>query len=178
MAHKYKNYMIVLLFSSIIGFFVFFILGIATGVTFTILYIKPSPARAFKRFVYDPIPESLKEIRMDHPFRLIGHRYILNFHIDEADLSLIINSRPFKQVQYIEYNQNGLLWWGDHPKGSRHGFTLYRLHSGETEPEWFRLEQWDSPKVYVVESKRYRIRILVYNDDLSEAYFIDYLNPD
>ena len=175
MAHKYKHYLIVLLVSSVL---VFLMLAITAVVAITFLVIKPSPFRAFRRFVYDPIPKSVKDIKMDHHFELIGHRYILYFHINEADLSPILNSRPFKEVQYVEYTENGLLLWGDHPIGIRHSLLLYRLHSGETVPDWFRLDQWDSPKVYVVWSKRYRLRLLVYNKELSEAYFIDYLGPD
>ncbi len=56
---------------------------------------------------------------------------------------------------------------------------LYSLRSGETDPDWFTLEQWDSLKVYVWEQEKvFRVRFLVYNEQLGEAYFIDYRVPD
>ena len=59
------------------------------------------------------------------------------------------------------------------------GMTLYNIRSGEAEPEWFNIEQLDSPKVYVyIVRDVYRLRLLVYSKKLGEAYFIDYRSPD
>jgi len=171
-AHKYRYYLFVLLASLLL------VLLLLT-ISIAILMRPPSPSQAFREFVCDPIPKSVKEIKVDRPFKLLGHRYILHFLIDEADLFPILNSKPFREVQHIEYTENGGLWWGDHPMGNRHGLSLYSLRSGETEPEWFNLEQWDSPKVYVLEEEDViRMRLLIYNKELGEAYFIDYRLPE
>jgi len=154
----------------------------------------PSPSQAFRKFVCDPIPKSVKEIKMDRRVELLGlvgaHRYVLHFRIDKEDLWPIVNSKQFKEVQYIEYDdESGLLRWAEEPPPNPYSeeplswktvsLSLYSLRSGETDPAWFSLEQWDSPKVYVLEDRNvYRARFLVYNEQLGEAYFIDYRMPD
>jgi len=154
----------------------------------------PSPSQAFRKFVCDPIPKSVKEIRMDRHVELLGligkHRYVFYFRIDEVDLLPILNSRPFQAVQYIKYNdESGMLTWAREPPDldsnnfyqNTYGLslTLYSLASGERVPEWFSLGQWDSPKVYLFwERNVIRVRLLVYNKELGEAYFIDERAPD
>ena len=145
----------------------------------------------------NPIPKSVTGIRMGLLARSRGrHTYVFHFKIDEADLSPILNvqhsiflSRPFQELQYFRYSpETGSLEMAEelqHIEGmspiprESFGIDLYKIRSGETEPEWFNLEQWDSPKAYVyVVRDVYRLRFLVYNEKLGEAYFIDYRSPD
>ena len=149
----------------------------------SIYNLKPpsSPSQGFWRLVCKPIPKSVTEIRM---YRLAGwrgwHRYVFHFKIDEADLSPILNSWPFQEIQHFTYNpETGSLSWKslyfkNLPISSV--TPLYNIRSGESEPEWFNLEHWDNPKVYVyaVRGGARRFRFLVYNKKLGEAYFIDY----
>lgn len=193
MAHKHKKYLLILLIAPMLVF-------LTLAIAIYILTTPPSASRAFRRFVCDPIPKSVKEIKMDRHVPLRGflgkHRYLFHFSIDEADLSLILNSRPFKEVQSIKYNdKNGILSWGDEPtiitgytdsvtshtsvKQRGLSLLLYNVHSEERAPEWFSLEQWANPKVYVFEQREViRIRILVYHKNLGEAYFVDWRGPD
>ena len=170
MAHKFKYLLIVLLI------LLFVMMAIS------IYNLKPpsSPSQGFWRLVCKPIPKSVTEIRM---YRLAGwrgwHRYVFHFKIDEADLSPILNSWPFQEIQHFTYNpETGSLSWESLVKNlpTSSVTQLYNIRSGESEPEWFNLEHWDSPKVYVyavrVAARRYRL--LVYNKKLGEAYFIDY----
>jgi hypothetical protein len=194
MAHKYK-YKYYLIVSSIV---LFLMLAIAIYSLYTWIRPPSSPSEGFKRYVCNPIPKSVKEIKIHRSIRYIGgwHRYVLHFKIDEADLSPILNvqhsmfvPRPFQELQYFEYDPvTGHLTWAkelQHIEGmppfprESFGMYLYNIGSGETAPEWFNVEQWDNPKVYVyVVRDVYRLRFLVYNQKLGEAYFIDWRSPD
>ena len=130
---------------------------------------------------------------MDRSVRHLGgwHRYVFRFKIDEADMSLILNSWPFQEIQYFRYNpKTGWFKWANekppdyfesprpHPWESSGG-PLYNISSGEIEPEWFNIEQWDNPKVYLyIVRDVYHLRFLVFNNKLGEAYFIDLRSPD
>ena len=67
--------------------------------------------------------------------------------------------------------------WGVDPS---HGesLLLYHLSKGQLDPERFRLDDWDSPNVYgftdMTITYRKHIQILMYNDKLGEAYFVEY----
>ena len=161
-----------------------------------VIWIWPpsSPSEGFKRYVCNPIPKSVREIKMHRSVRYIGgwHRYVLHFKIDEADLSPILNvqhsmfvPRPFRELPYFEYDpETGRLRWAkelQHIEGMppfprvERSMCLYNIGSGETAPDWFNVEQWDSPKVYAyIVGDVYRRRFLVYSEKLGEAYFIDY----
>lgn len=184
MAHKFKYCLII--------FCILLFLTLAIAI-YTLIKPPSSPYQGFRRFVCKPIPKSVTEIRMDRLVRYIGgwHRYVFHFKIDEADLSTILSSRLFQEIRYFIYNpETGWLTWAKEeppdyleslqpPPWESSGMELYNIRSGETEPEWFNVEQWDSPKVYVfVVRDVYRLRFLVYNKKLGEAYFIDYRSPD
>jgi len=179
MAQKHKGFIQLLVLFAII---MYLVLGIATP----IVNRRLSQSGVFKKFVCNPIPKSVTEIKMDRLIR--WHRYVFHFKIDEADLSPILNSWPFQEIRYFRYNpETGWLKWAKEeppdysqslnpPPWTSFGTQLYNIRSGETEPEWFNLEQWDSPKVYVYDIRidARRLRLFVYNKKLGEAYFIDY----
>jgi hypothetical protein len=165
---------------------------LVVAIVTTIVNRRLSPSEAFSKFVCRPIPKSVSDIKMDRLIRWQGwHRYIFHFKIDKADLSSILNSWPFQEIRYFRYNpSNGILEWakGDLSDYSQNlqptpwmqfSMHLYNTSSGDTEPEWFNIENWDSPKVYLYVVKDvYRLRFLVYNNKLGEACFIDYRSPD
>ncbi len=148
--------------------------------------------RAFRRYIFKPIPKSVKDIRADLPWQYTGRRYILYFKINESDLALILNSRSFEEFEGVIYT-NGRLYWGyignpqlDPLQNPFHGdFTEHLLldvpGSGRRPvPEWFRPNEWNKPKVYSFrerwgKSDRERRQVLIYNEELSEAYFVEYL---
>jgi hypothetical protein len=109
-------------------------------------------------------------------------------------MELILNSRTFLKVEWVEY-ENGFLYWGEVPPLERQNINLQNLQwktqsmklyavgrtvpwwfrLGCTEPRWFKLARWKSPRVYVLEENlgRRHLQILLYNEMLSEAYFIE-----
>jgi hypothetical protein len=132
---------------------------------------------------------------MDRLIRLNGwHRYVFHFKINETDLSLILNKKPFQEIKYFKYKpETGWFKWAKEKppvyfespqpppwKSSGEVFeVLYDISSGEIEPEWFNIEQWDNPKVYLyIVRDVYRLRLFVYSNKLGEAYFIDNRAPD
>ena len=176
MVRKYKGFIQLLVLFAII---MYIVLGIATP----IVNRRLSPSGAFRKFVCRPIPKSVTEIKMDRLIRWRGwHRYVFHFKIDEADLSPILNSWPFQEIKYFKYSPEygGLeIESLQNTPWESFGWTLYNIRSGKAEPEWFNVEQWDSPKVYLyIVRDVYRLRLLVYNKKLGEAYFIDYRSPD
>jgi hypothetical protein len=64
----------------------------------------PSPDDAFRTYLSDPIPASVKNIRIHYSPHMKGSSVYLAFDIDPADLELLIPMKDFKQV---EYYQNG-----------------------------------------------------------------------
>jgi len=179
MRRKRKRYLLILAAS------VFLVL-VMLAITIAHLVRPLSPSRAFRKFVCDPIPKSVREIKVDLASGFLGdYMYVLHFRIDEPDLLPILNSRPFREIQYIKYDSTtgSLSYAEEDPYSLRpairravgRGFGLYDVCRGEREPEWFNLEQWDSPKVYMWEKERidlYHVRLLVFNKELGEAHFI------
>lgn len=173
MAQKHKGFIQLLVLFAIV---MYIVLGIITP----IINRRLSSSEAFSKFVCRPIPKSVTDIKMDRLIRWNGwHRYVFYFKIDEADLSSIINSKPFKEVSEFEYTGSGLLSWEYLGPGSQQGFSLYTQTGTSPVPNWFKLQNWENPKVYLYMVKDiYRARFLIYNKELGEAYFIDHRSPD
>ena len=54
---------------------------------------------------------------------------------------------------------------------------LYEPQGGWPGPEWFRPDDWKSPKVYEFKqmtiSYRLHMQVLIYNEELSEVYLVE-----
>jgi len=132
----------------------------------------------FIRYVRFPIPKSVKNIKADRPsWEVSGHKYVMRFKINKNDLKLILNSRPFKEmidVQYRRYGR-GVLRWRLDPHHAE-GILLYPSY-GRPGPKWFRPDQWKNPKVYRFRERntsyREHLQVLIYNEELGEAYLIE-----
>jgi len=109
------------------------------------LWISHEP-RIFKRYVCKPIPKSVRDLKVDHPWELSGHRYVMHFKISEEDLTLILRARRFKEVMRVKYLTGTLFWTVDSSHGE--GLTLYCEHKGQVGPEWFRPDEWANPKCH------------------------------
>lgn len=138
-------------------------------------------SRVFRKYVCNPIPESVKNIKVHMPWEMSGHRYVMHFKINKADLKLILNSKQFKEISYIEYN-DGILSYGkrwENEQGffiNTQGINLYEADGGKYLPRWFRLGEWKRFDAYIVEKNKpgfHRARLLLYNEELCEAYLID-----
>lgn len=161
---------------------------------------KMSKARAsetFKKYVLDPIPTSVKNIKADQPGKTFGYIYTFRFNISREDLSLLINSQPFIRIWNLKYKNGMLEWaWGyTDPielEAPKYGISLplYEYGGGSHGPSWFRPGQWDNPEAYsfykigdlintqIFEQDGHHsdgwetIQILLYNEKEGEAYFI------
>ena len=131
-------------------------------------------SRVFKKYVCNPIPKSVKDIKVHRPWELSGHRYVMHFKISKADLELILNSRRFKKMMDLWY-RNGILHV---TVDSSHGEMLHVFRVEQRHPKWFRPDNWDNQKVYRFKERnieyRKNMKILIYNETLSEAYFVEY----
>ncbi|MHC4425613.1 MAG: hypothetical protein ACYSYV_05895, partial [Planctomycetota bacterium] len=75
----------------------------------TIIALKASyGSRIFKRYVCNPIPKSVKNIKAHRPWEASGHTCAMHFNISKADLTLILNSRRFREMAYVEYEDGCL----------------------------------------------------------------------
>lgn len=133
-------------------------------------------SRVFMKYVCRPIPKSVKDIKVHRPWEPSGHRYVMHFKISKEDVMLILNARRFKEVTNVEYETGTLCWDVDPSHG--HALPLYYTHKGQLGPDWFRPDQWADPKCYYFHERNicYRMQrqVLIYNDDLGEAYFVEY----
>ena len=173
MAQKHKGFIQLLVLFAIVMY-------IVLGIIDPIVNKRLSLSEAFSKFVCRPIPKSVTNIKMDRLIRWNGwHRYVFHFKIDEADLSPILNSKPFKEVSEFKYTGSGHLSWEYLGPGSQQGFSLYTKTGTSSVPNWFKLQNWENPKVYLYMVRDiFRVRFLIYNKELGEAYFIDYRSPD
>jgi hypothetical protein len=164
---------------------------LVVGIVDPIVNRRLSPSEAFSKFVCRPIPKSVTNIKMDRKIRWQGlHKYVFHFKIDEEDLSLILKREPFQEIKYFKYTTGtGIIEWSKgFPDYSQNlqptpwiqfSMHLYNTSSRDIEPEWFNIEQWDNPKVYLYMVRDiYRVRFLIYNKEFGESYFIDYRSPD
>ena len=144
-------------------------------------------SRIFSKYVLKPIPKSVADIKVDElEYPGLGHCYVMRFRIEKADLTLVLNSRLFQKFTSVTYKQ-GILSWSGIDKSldllrvtlTGGGCPLYTNRQHEP-PKWFRPNDWDMPKVYVVKEKygkssRYQTKVLIYDEKLEEAYFVEYL---
>jgi hypothetical protein len=127
------------------------------------------------------------------------HKYILRFDIRESDIQLILNSDKFREIGYVEYD-DGIIRYGE-VDGFKEATTItydddgnvistyhrasdvgssFKLFFGWYDwfpPRWFEFDKWNTFKAYVVKINRVGyclVRLLVYNQDIGQAYFIEY----
>jgi hypothetical protein len=149
-----------------------------------VLIVKLLPSVLFQKVVLNPIPVSVRNIRVSRSVSILfkNHTYVLRFNVSKADLALILGSREFKEISYVKYN-NGTLDYGDRWSNARGSFSKTRgLDLRETwwskcPPRWFRLGDWKSFKAYMLEKEEigyYGVHLLLYNEEQGESYFIDH----
>lgn len=162
-----------------LGLSVLLILVLVISSILAAIYYVRRPGYLFKEVVLKPIPKSVKNIRATSKRSVVlntGHTYVLGFDIGKEDLSLILGSEPFTEIEDVSYNDDsGTFAFGTASRGMT--ITLYERNEGERAPEWFELNTWDNFRVYLVEDAGlgwYRMRLLLYREDLGRAYFIEH----
>ena len=145
-----------------------------------------NPSKLFRRFVLDPIPASVTNIKADQPVSVRGYEYVLLFNINREDLNRIVKSRPFREAQLSISKDGGYIFWEwkgwkDLPKSGHMrerggGFPVYSYP--ERKPSWYTLESWDNPELYLIVPSVPRKKnepdnqYLIYNAGLGQAFFI------
>jgi len=133
----------------------------------------------FRRFVMDPIPDSVIDIRMDQPKTGGGYGYVLRFGISEAHLKSVLEAQspPLRDAFLTNDPGDGFLSWRwNGPSFSLDGHAM-SLYGRRSSPLWYDLPSWEDVEVYalVQEDKDWDnpdIRVLIYNAELQQAYFI------
>jgi hypothetical protein len=146
----------------------------------------------FRGYVLKPIPQSVADIKLDElktsPFGR-RHGYVMRFKISKADIELILKSRVFEEFEWDRYENDYLHWKGTHKiefdpntntytSTSTSGSLPLYTNPKQQPPEWFTPNDWDNAKVYKYEqdwgkSDRVHTKILIFNEDLEEAYFVE-----
>jgi hypothetical protein len=105
---------------------------------------------------------------------------LLRFDLSEADLSRILASAPFAELEYADYRK-GLLDCGWRARSSGNvtlvfsrQFRLYETM--EEEPMWLDLAQWKNVRAWIAQEERrgswYKARLVLYNEQLKQACFV------
>jgi len=156
---------------------------------------KARASAAFRRYVLNPIPKSVTNIRADKPMKIHGYRYTFRFNINRDDLGLLINSRPFVRAWNVKYKNRILSWYFE--RGYiKFGIPMYKYGSSMAvykytrEPGWFTPGLWDNPEAYafckygdLVNIQTFvqdtsgpvrpvEIRVLLYNEKEGQAYYV------
>lgn len=155
-------------------------------------YVRSDAAVFFRGYVLDPIPPSVAKIRVDRPKTIGGYGYVFRFAISKSDLSLLRDSRPLKPVTNVSYH-HGLLNWEWDGTASE-GNPSYHISEGglSVYGEWSRippwatgLDEWTKVESYALNSVKQRpgkraidiMEVLIYNEELGEAYFFAWRSP-
>jgi hypothetical protein len=142
------------------------------------------------KHVLSRIPRSASVAEVDSQQFHFGHRFVLWLRIRNTDVAGIVSSGPFRKFDWVSFC-SGDLFWGDRdepPSGDPRENPFFgrnvanvALYRGERlPPEWFNVNGWNDPNVYVCvekwgRSRRYHKQILIYSESVGEAYFVDHL---
>ena len=137
-------------------------------------------SRIFKKYVCNPIPKSVRNIKTHGQgwpsWDTFSHRYVMHFKISKTDVERILTSRRFKEMMSVKY-KDGILWWMADPSQGR-SLPLYASYKDRPGPEWFRPDLWNNSKVYSFEERtisyQEHVQILIHNEDIAEAYLVEY----
>lgn len=145
-----------------------------------------SPSALFRKFVVDPIPQSVVQIRIDPDYWMSTRDwYVLQFDIAETDLDKVLQSRPFKETPAGRYVDGCLEWREDGQEKDpstgavvirRDSLLLYAPRGHEPAPEWFMPDAWPNAQWYVFKETVQGLphtQVLIYNSELGRAYFVE-----
>ena len=135
------------------------------------------PLRVFRKAILNPIPASVQRIRGAASNHGPGHMYVLRFDISEADLRSILAAGQFKEVGYAECHGNMLVYGETRETAKPWEFSgaLPKMRP----PHWCASADPNAFKAYVieeidVESAKLLVRLLLYNQGIGQAYYVEY----
>jgi len=129
------------------------------------------PQNIFARWVFDPIPRSVTDVRVYalHNSRFMGHEFLFRFKIKKNDFDMILVSRPFKQVhKKMLFTDDRLSWERDDGVQSSGSCQLSGV------PKWFRPQDLpDDARAYIFDagfSAAPQYVLIAYSNQASQAY--------
>ncbi|MBN2182559.1 MAG: hypothetical protein JW715_11660 [Sedimentisphaerales bacterium] len=155
-----------------------------------------SDYQLFKKFILDPIPKSVADLQINRPESFSDPVYVINFKINNEDIKTILEAKPFVEYSRWEIDTEiGALFWTyedeNKDKYTFDGTTTYvrgstkdavpldKDRNGHIKPDWFSPDQWHKARFYAYKINRNTNNpihvityILIYDEGISEAYFI------
>ena len=146
--------------------FVFFII---------LLPKKLDPEEHFKKYILDPIPKSVKNIKVDQTMKYYGYAYLFGFDIDKDDLKLIIDSKLLIKTTYTGYSVGSFDVEYHYKDYDAMSILVYEYN--QKPARWFHPELWKNPDCYCYitlinsQVRQIETRILLFNKEENKAYF-------
>lgn len=134
----------------------------------------------FRKYVQNPIPESVDKIKVDKPMSYGGYGYVFRFNIKRDDFERIRKSRSFRNVLALNYVYGkGLSWfWGDLDFKSPEAGMSFSMYALVPAPSWYDLPTWENPEAVALwnvdNNNNSDIQVLLYNSELKQAYFVTF----
>jgi hypothetical protein len=129
------------------------------------------PQNIFARWIFDPIPRSVTDIRVYalHNSRFMGYEFLFRFKINKMDFDMILVSRPFKQVhKKMLFIDDRLSWERDDGVQSGGSCQLPGV------PKWFRPQDLpDDARAYIFDagfSAAPQYVMIAYSNHTNQAY--------
>ena len=132
---------------------------------------KYDPEEHFKKYILDPIPKSVKNIKVDQTMKYYGYAYLFGFDIDKDDLKLIIDSKLLIKTTYTGYSVGSFDVEYHYKDYDAMSILVYGL---DKPARWFQPESWKNPDCYCyITMINYQndFRILLFNTEENKAYF-------
>ncbi len=131
---------------------------------------KLDPEEHFKKYILDPIPKSVKNIKVDQTMGIYGYAYLFGFDIDREDLNLIIDSKSLIKTTYNGYAVGSF----DVKYKDYDSMCILVYEYNQKQAQWFQPESWRNPDCYCyITTINYQndFRILLFNKKENKAYF-------
>ena len=125
----------------------------------------------FEKYILNPIPKSVRNIKIDQTKSVSGYGYLFVFDIHSEDLNLIISSKSLTKISNVEYHQGYLYLEYHHEDINSIGLPIY---GNSKQARWFHPELWRNPDTYgYIKSNldQNDFRILLFNKEENKAYF-------
>jgi len=153
-----------------------------------------SDSELFKKFILDPIPESVTDLRVNRPASYyFDPVYVMNFKINNNDIQTILKTKPFVEHGWWELDTHlGTLRWKykyvikdplDETRTLDQGTKtdivfLNKDKNGFVNPHWFRPVRYKK-RFYAYQINRnpnnpihVTNHVLIYDEELSETDYI------
>ena len=134
-----------------------------------------------------PIPQSVETIKLCTRRGSFGVARVFWFRIAKKDVDLILHSKQFTKFEWVSY-WNYCVHVGHFGASTLDprqnplagvGVQSAAIHEhGQEVPDWVKINEWPDPEVFgfheqIGRANRDHYQVLIFNEELGEAYFID-----